>query len=255
MKNNKALIFDKISINYLSVNEFIAKVGRWSKSSEKRKIYYLNVHNLITAFNNLTYLDVLKKANLIYADGFGPVLILKLINNIKTERVNAADFIDRFFRSISRKKRIRLFLLGSEEEVVKETAKKISKKYKNIVLAGFCHGFFDSSQDLSVVTALKKAKPNLVLVGMGSPRQEIWIDRNYPKLPSAVYWSVGGLFHLMSGRRARAPLFMRNYSLEWLYRLSQEPRRLFLRYTMENLYFLLLLTKFFVIKIFQGRKH
>jgi N-acetylglucosaminyldiphosphoundecaprenol N-acetyl-beta-D-mannosaminyltransferase len=265
---NIRLIFNKVPINYLSANEFMGEISGWLRGRKKRKVYYLNVHNLITAFKNSDYLDVLRKANLIYADGFGPVLVLKFINNIKTERVNAADFVDRFLYSISKnlepkvggfkvggskEKRIRIFLLGSEEDVINKTAKEIQRKYKKIILVGYHHGFFDSSCDSSVISAIKKGRPNLVLVGMGSPKQEMWVDRNYSKLPPAVYWSVGGLFYLMSGKRSRAPIFMRNHSLEWLYRLIQEPKRLFSRYTLENLYFILLFIKFYLIKIFQER--
>jgi N-acetylglucosaminyldiphosphoundecaprenol N-acetyl-beta-D-mannosaminyltransferase len=78
------------------------------------------------------------------------------------------------------------------------------------------------------------------MIGMGTTKQEFFVENNYDRFPRSVYWCVGGLFYLISGERSRAPEFMRENSLEWVYRLVQEPKRLLFRYTFENLFFLYL---------------
>jgi len=231
----KIYVFDSIPFQVISKTSFIQYLLDSTESRKRIKIFYLNVHNCIYAFRYPDYLSVLKRSNFIYADGWGPLIYARLLFGVKGERVNAADFINDVLFALNRMS-ARVYLLGSDEFTLRHAIKTIRNNYKNISVTGK-NGFFSHSSNKKVLTDICKESPNLVLVGMGTPRQEKWIDSNIRELPAGVYWAVGGLFDYIAGTKSRAPRFMRDYGLEWLYRFMQEPGRLFVRSTFENVYF------------------
>ncbi|OGK15907.1 hypothetical protein A2774_02650 [Candidatus Roizmanbacteria bacterium RIFCSPHIGHO2_01_FULL_39_12c] len=250
----KIKLFNLIPINFVSKKFFINLVTSWLNKKSKKRIYYMNVHGIITFFKNKKTLRVLDKADIIYPDGWGPILAVKILHNTFTERVNAADFIDKFLTKLNLK-RVRIYLLGGEKNIIQLATDRLRNKYKNIVLTGYHHGFFDKLEGKKIIREINIKKPQLVLIGMGSPEQELWVNDNWETLPNSVFWTVGGLFYYIAGIKSRAPIWMRKYSLEWLYRLLQEPGRLTVRYTWENLIFAYLvlsnlLKKYFRIKRF-----
>ena len=97
----------------------------------------------------------------------------------------------------------------------------------------------------------EKARPDLVLVGMGVPNQESWLEENWPNLAPRVYWCVGALFEYYSGQRARAPRWLRRIGLEWAFRLVLEPQRLWRRYILGNTLFTLRVLKCLVNQLFR----
>lgn len=128
-----------------------------------------------------------------------------------------------------------VFLLGGQPGVAKACADWVRTHYPAVRLAGHCHGY---AHDADVLAQLARAKPDLLLVGLGAPRQEKWIARHRVQLPCRLAMGVGGLFDYYSGRIPRAPLWMRELGLEWVFRLYQEPGRLWRRYLLGNARFL-----------------
>lgn len=244
---NRLILFNFIPLDAFSETEFIEKIISWVTKREKRKVSYLNVHSIVKCFNNPSYFSAISSTDLLYPDGWGPAILGKMFGSHSLKRVNAADFIDRFFLILEQLE-AKIYLLGCEQQTLVETVKKIQKKYKSITICGFHHGFFNKAQEKLIIKELRSKKPNLILIGMGTPKQEQWVHDNWQKLPSAVYWTVGGLFYYISGLKSRAPVWMRKLSLEWFYRLLQEPRRLGVRYTIGNLLFFYYLVRFIIIK-------
>lgn len=248
-KIKRILLFDCIPLDILSTNKFIKILSTWIENNEKKAIFYLNTHNIVQSLQNQSYLSALQAADIIYPDGWGPVITAQLSGIQYPERVNAADFIDKVFQNLNKQKN-KIYLLGSEEKILKKSVKNISRKYRNIVIAGYYHGFFTEYQEKKIISDIKTKRPDLTLIGMGTPKQELWVRKNWKYLPNGVYWTVGGLYHYISGRQSRAPSWLRNNGLEWLYRLLLEPRRLWKRYIIGNMIFLYLLSTYFVKKRF-----
>lgn len=210
----------------------------------KKLVLNMNSHGVVTFLRDFNYAHVIRSADIIYPDGWGPVIASRLFKNKLQERINVGDFIGELLnKSSSSSSRLRLYLLGCEKDTVYKTVHKIKEQYPNITICGYHHGFFSKTQERLLIKDIQESKPHIVLVGMGIPKQEIWIHNNWPTLPNAVYMGIGGVFYYIAGIKSRAPKWMRDNALEWLFRLAQEPRRLWKRYVFGNLFFI-----YYVIK-------
>jgi N-acetylglucosaminyldiphosphoundecaprenol N-acetyl-beta-D-mannosaminyltransferase len=196
----------------------------------------MNTYGVVTFIKNEKYAEIIEKADIVYADGCGPILASRFSKNKLSIRVNVGDYIDKLFNSIQRYQ-LTIYLLGGQTRLLKKTISVIKKKYPLIRISGYHHGFFSKESNFEIIKNIKKGHPNIVLVGMGLPIQEFWINDNWEFLPDAVYLGVGGVFEYIAGK-IRAPLWMRNNCLEWLYRFFQEPKRLWRRYTLDNISFI-----------------
>jgi N-acetylglucosaminyldiphosphoundecaprenol N-acetyl-beta-D-mannosaminyltransferase len=110
--------------------------------------------------------------------------------------------------------------------VADQAAHKLSERYPNLQIVGTHHGYFRPSESDRITELIEAAQPDMVLVGLGVPRQELWMRANRQKIRTAVLMGVGGCFDVWAGARRRAPRSWQRVGLEWLYRLLQEPRRL-----------------------------
>ena len=151
------------------------------------------------------------------------------------ENLNGTDFTP--FLLDKSCHRLRLFLLGASEEVVRSAANLYARRWPQHKVVGYRNGFFSESEEVGVAESVKAAQPDLILVAMGNPRQEIWIARHIPDV-GPVGLAVGALFDFQAGRVQRAPEIIRAARLEWLYRMCLEPRRLWRRYVIGNAMFL-----------------
>jgi N-acetylglucosaminyldiphosphoundecaprenol N-acetyl-beta-D-mannosaminyltransferase len=185
----------------------------------------------IVTLNALMYMEYLKgndysraisKASFSIPDGVGIVKLLKK-KGIETERCPGIDTM-KYLLELSQISNYRIFLLGSEEDVVKRAAQTIEKMF-NVNIVGFHHGYFDINAEGEVVQKINDSKTDLLFVGMGIPKQESFIFRNYETLEAKLMMGVGGSFDVFAGITKRAPLFFQKLGLEWLYRMFEEPHR------------------------------
>jgi len=227
----RIFLFEKIPIDVLRLNLIPSAIVKLAeRGSDKPSIvFYLNAACANLALSDRNYLKLIKKADLIYADGWGVVLVAKLLGKNLPERTNAADFFEQFCRVVA-KENLNLYLLGARKGVIQKTVANLRRKFPKIKIAGFHHGFFTQKQEKEIIDKINNLRPDFLLVGMGVPKQEEWIDKHKENLQVKVIWAVGGLFNLLSGELSRAPTLMRNFGFEWLYRLFQEPKRLGRRY-------------------------
>lgn len=244
----RELVFNKFPVDLISKKNFLDMISDWVSRPKKKKVFYTNVHTIYETSKNPKLLKSFVDADLVYPDGFGPLIALNKIR--KRERINAADLVDQLYAKLNKLK-VKIYLLGDFDEVLQKTNYLILKKYKKIKVVGYHSGYFNVLENNKIIKEIKSLKPHLVLIGMGTPKQEVWVNDNWNKLPKAVYWCVGGLFNYLAKSRKRAPVWMRENSMEWLYRFLQDPRRLYYRYTAENLFFLFLFLKFWFRKLFK----
>jgi len=232
---HKIVNFLDIKISALTLDEIVEKILEFAIFGKRKMVTYLNANCVNISFTDFEYKKILQKSDLVYAGGQGVVWASKFIGSPLPERVNILDFFDILVRKL-RDKKITIYLLGGRVEIVKKTEGVLKKKGLKIV--GSRDGFFDKTEEMEIIQEINFLKPDILMVGMGVPRQEKWIHNYLNKLDVNLYWAVGAAFGWLSGYRKRAPIWMIRCGLEWLYRLYQEPKRLWRRYLIGNFIFI-----------------
>ncbi len=232
-----------IEIDNLSSSELLQRVDDFIADGNPHQIVYINIDTANRSVKDPSYRRIVKSADLVYADGMGVVLASRLFSTPLKERVNAGDFLPDMCARAAEKGH-RIYLLGGEEGVAEKVKQNLTERYPNLCIVGAQSGYFPDERSESVVREIHEARPDILLVGMGSPKQEKWIHRNLERLGVPVAWGVGALFDYYSGRIRRAPIWMREWGLEWMHRLTKEPRRLWQRYLVGNVVFSLRIALF-----------
>jgi N-acetylglucosaminyldiphosphoundecaprenol N-acetyl-beta-D-mannosaminyltransferase len=191
---------------------------------------------------NDDFRNVLNSADLVHIDGMSVVWALRSFGYSVPERVATPDLADSVLEMADRE-RMSLFLFGAKEEVLDLCRKNIEKKYPNIKIAGIRDGYYSVDDEKFIFKQINEANPDILLLGMSSPKKELFFESYRHKLNAKYILGVGGYFDIISGKISRAPQWMQNTGLEWVYRLIQEPRRLWKRYLIGIFQFLWLSTK------------
>ena len=201
-------------------------------------VYYLNPHIWNLAQDDPDLRAALDAADVVWCDGVGILMAARILGKRLLARMTVPDFIDEVCRQCVADDRS-LYFLGGEEGVAWRAGDILEQRHPGLKVVGCHHGHLRGpEEEMRVVEEIRQLAPDLLLVGMGSPRQELWIARNLDKLNVEVGWAVGALFDHVSGRIARAPRWVSKCAFEWLYRLMVEPRRLWRRYLLGNTRFL-----------------
>ena len=160
-----------------------------------------------------------------YGDGSGVRWGVRLIHGVELlDNVNGTDFVPRLFESRAGQG-FKSFLLGGTEEMNERAAAQVRARFPGFELVGRHHGYLDAAASEQVVEAINAAAPHVLLVGMGNPIQERWIDTWRPRLRVPVCLAIGGLFAYWSGDLDRAPVWMRRLGIEWIHLLIRQPRK------------------------------
>lgn len=175
-------------------------------------------------------------ADLILADGMGVVWAARWLGAAIPGRVTGIDLMSRILES-GNKKRYRVFFLGATQEVLNETVSRARKDYPGLVVAGEHHGYFRANDEFALVQQIRASRADILLVAMSSPKKEEFLARWADALGVPVLHGVGGAFDVFAGKVKRAPELWQRLGLEWLYRVVQEPRRMWKRYLTTNALF------------------
>ena len=175
----------------------------------------------------------LKNADLVTADGMPIVLLSRLLGRRLPERVTGADMVPAICRRCA-EEGLSVYVLGGDRDAVEEAFGKlrvVSGGVEELRVAGIDDSFVKLDEDQpEIVDRINAARPDILFVALGNPKQELWMGRNRAKLDAGVMIGVGGTFNFIAGRVKRAPKWMQKSGLEWIYRIIQEPGRLWRRY-------------------------
>ncbi len=193
------------------------------QANQGAHVVTLNAEMTMQARKNSDLAKVIQRAELVVPDGAGIVLYLRS----QGEKINRCPGIELSEQvvEIAARKQWRIFLLGGAPNVVDNVVDIWQQKWADIAIAGTHHGYFDDVLEKQVCEQLQSSQPDLILVGLGVPRQELWIHKYRHLRPDAVWIGVGGSFDIWAGTKTRAPEWFSKNNLEWLYRLYQEPWR------------------------------
>lgn len=188
-----------IKVSNLSTGEFIDKVKTFTKEEPKRKtIFYVNANCINITLKDKDYRDILSSANIVYPDGIGVVWAARLLGNPLIERINAADLFDVFCQEAVRNN-LSLYLIGSKEDTLIQTVNNLKRKYPNLKIGGSYNGYFDREKELEMIEDINRVKPNILIIGLGVPKQEKWIYKNLDKINADVCcrWEVYLIYYLV----------------------------------------------------------
>lgn len=203
------------------------------KGDKLIKIYTPNTEIVMAAKDDEDLRELLNRGDLVIPDGIGLIYGAKIQGKPLKERVTGSDTSMKLLE-VANENGYSLYLLGGKDGVAKQAAENISEKYPNIKIAGYHHGFFkgshlgikDSDEELKIVEDINEKNPDIIFVGLGFPKQEMWIDGNGHRLNAKVIIGNGGVMDILAGNAKRAPEIYQKLGLEWLYRLMQDPSRI-----------------------------
>jgi len=209
-------------IHNISLNETISKIKDTISNGKDLWIITANPELIFRAEKDFRLQSLIEKADLVVPDGIGVVWAARQLGFILQERVTGIDLTCRIFEE-GHKQGWRIFLLGARPGVAQKAIATQQRKYPGITFDSY-HGYFTPEEEPRVTERIRNFKPDVLLVGLGAPRQEYW---NYANTGIArVRMGVGGTFDVLAGEQRRAPQVFRQYHLEWFYRLIKEPARI-----------------------------
>jgi len=185
----------------------------------------LNAEMIYRAVYDQELQSIINRAALITPDGIGVIWAGKILGLSFPERVTGIDLLYSLCRQAADKK-WRIFLFGAAPLVADLAGEKLREEFPGLIICGVQDGYFSEQEEAGIVDAINEAKPDILAVALGSPKQELWMDKYKHDLSSAVMIGVGGSLDVLSGRKKRAPKRFIKMNLEWLYRLICEPGRL-----------------------------
>ena len=217
----------------MDLNEANNRVEEFLKQESIKTIYTPNTEIVMACKEDEKLREIVNSGDLIIPDGIGLIHASNIKNKPLKERVTGFDLSIKILE-IANREGYSLYLLGGKDGVAKEAGKNIEKNYPNINIVGYHHGYFkgshigdkDHPEEVAIIDEIVKKKPDIIFVGLGFPKQEIWIEENKDRLPSKVIIGNGGTMDILSGNTNRAPEIFQRLGLEWFYRLIKEPSRI-----------------------------
>lgn len=220
----------------------VDRVQALLQSKKKGWISYVNINTVNQASREPWLKEHINDSLFTYCDGMGVLLGARILGERIPERITLADCMDELCVRLEQLE-ASAFFLGASDEIVKKAVDAVESRFPRLRVCGSAHGYFDLSNGIDIQRQINKAKPDIVFVGMGMPRQEAWIRKNAKDVSATLFWSAGALFEFLAGTRKRCPQWMSKNGLEWLFRLAQEPKRLWKRYILGNPMFFLRILK------------
>ncbi len=245
-----------LSPSLVSYQEALHTIIKLAGKRESSFVCFANVHMTVEAYLKPNFKSLLNRARLITADGMPLAKSLNYLYGIHQERIVGMDMMQDVLAACE-KDNLSVYLFGSTDRLLNILQIKIKQRHPDLKIAGAYSppfGKFNQESNNLYCQHINESGADLVLVCLGCPKQETWMAENYACV-NAVMLGVGGAFEVYAGLKKRAPRWMQNLSLEWLYRLGQDPARLMKRYVITNSIFVFLLVKQLLLMRLPRKSH
>lgn len=227
-------------IDALLWDDAVRQIMAWGAARESRYICICNVHSVVTARSDPEFKKAVNGADMSTSDGAPIAWALRKLGFPEQERINGPDLMWRYLREAEQAGQ-KVYFYGSTDETLEKLRSSIANAFPGLEVAGMYSPPFRAAswlEDEAQVEQINRSGANVVLVGLGCPKQEKWMAAHHGRI-NAVMIGVGAAFDYHAGTKKRAPLWWQHNGLEWLYRLGSEPRRLMKRYLVTNTLFVL----------------
>lgn len=231
-----------IKINPLPKSEFLSVIETNLNNGCQIVQNGVNAASIIDIVKNDELRTAFRNSDLVNADGISVVWALRFLGYKVPERVPCPDLAEAII-ALPEIRHYSIFLLGAQENSLLLSIKSIQDRYPGIKIAGYRNGFFNAEDELGIVEMINKANPDIIFLGMPSPKKELFVKTYRDSLNARYFLGVGGFFDILSGITRRAPLWIQKIGMEWFFRFVQEPRRMWRRYIIGNALFIWIVIK------------
>jgi len=200
-------------------------------------IAVVNVAKIVNARKNPDLRAAIDEADLVLADGAPIVWLSRMAGEPLPERVAGIDLMFELLREAN-DKHYSIYLLGAKPDALQEVVRIVQRDYPGVHIAGYRDGYFDKDEEQAVAEEIRNTRPDILFVAISPPKKEIFLRRWRKFIDVPICHGVGGSFDILAGVTKRAPRWMQKCGLEWLYRIIQEPRRMWKRYLITNTIFI-----------------
>jgi N-acetylglucosaminyldiphosphoundecaprenol N-acetyl-beta-D-mannosaminyltransferase len=225
-----------ITVDNLTMEETVDRIVALIGDGGIHQHVVINVDKIVKMESNPALRTSVLDCDLINADGQPIIWVSRIVQAPLKERVTGIDLFDVLIARCA-ERGLKPYLVGSRQEVVARTVDVLKSKYPKLQLAGWRNGYWSREEEPGVVQEIKNARPDVLCVAVGSPKQELFLCKWKKDMQVPFVMGVGGSFDVTAGVLKRAPRWMQDSGLEWLFRLAQEPRRLWRRYLIEDMAF------------------
>lgn len=225
-----------VPVAAVTMAEVVERCHRAVRERGRLSIGVVNAAKVVKMSGDPELRAAVLAADLIVADGMSVVWASRVLGAPLPERVAGIDLFERLLE-LAHCERLSVYLLGARQATVDEVARRIAVRHPGVRIVGVRNGYFGEADEPGVVDAINAARPDLLFVGISTPKKELFLARWRDRLNVPVCHGVGGSFDVIAGEVRRAPERWQAWGLEWLYRLLQEPRRMWRRYLVTNTVF------------------
>jgi N-acetylglucosaminyldiphosphoundecaprenol N-acetyl-beta-D-mannosaminyltransferase len=232
-----------VEIDCLRMDQAVGQILAWinDPAGNCRFVVTPNVDHIVMLQTQERLRAAYRDAGMVLVDGAPLLWSSKLLRRPLPERVAGSDLVPALFRAARHEQPLRVFLLGAAPGVAQRAADNIAKRWPSVHVAGTYSppiGFErNADENEKILQLVETARPDVLIVGLGAPKQELWVHAHRERLAARVALCVGATIDFLAGERTRAPAWMQASGLEWLYRAASEPRRLATRYAKDALIF------------------
>ncbi|MFQ5730465.1 MAG: WecB/TagA/CpsF family glycosyltransferase [Planctomycetaceae bacterium] len=227
----------RIEIDALRMPQAVERVMGWVHGPDFRSHTYVvtpNADHAVMLSQNAELRAAYRNAGMVLADGMPVVLASRLLRRSLPERVTGADLLPALFSAADDRRPLTVYLLGAGPGVGERAAENIRRRWPHVRVVGTDSPPFgfdtDDGENAAILRRIETARPDVLVVGLGAPKQELWVAAHRDQIAAKVSLCVGATIDFLAGEVRRAPRWMQRCGLEWSYRLACEPRRLFKRY-------------------------
>ncbi len=220
-------------VNAISMDETIEEVEKIIEAGKPTQHVVINALKVNLMNENQKLREIVNSCPLINADGASIIWAAKKLGVPLKERVTGIDLFENLVR-VAAEKGYKIYLFGAKEEVVTKVKDIFEKQYPSLKIVGYRNGYFTETDEPEIVANMAASGADMMFVAFSSPKKEYWVNKYLNQLNIPFVMGVGGSFDVVAGVTDRAPKWMQDRGMEWLYRFIQEPRRLWKRYMLGN---------------------
>lgn len=239
----KRYVFMNTYVNALTMGETLEEVESIIKKRLPTQHVVINAFKINLMESDPALKAVVNDCPLVNADGASIVWAAKVLGVPVPERVAGIDLFLHLVE-LAASKGYKVYLFGATEEVVSEVKTRLEDRFPGVEIVGARNGYFDETDEEKIVEDIASSGADMVFVAFSSPKKEFWVNKYLDQLNVPFVMGVGGSFDVVAGKTSRAPQWMQDHGLEWLYRFIQEPRRLWRRYIVGNIRFVRLVWRY-----------
>jgi N-acetylglucosaminyldiphosphoundecaprenol N-acetyl-beta-D-mannosaminyltransferase len=223
-------------IDNLSLEDALGRIETFVRERTPHQHIAVNVHKMVLAQRDSRLREILKQCELACADGQPVLWLARLLNKPLKARITGIDLMERLLE-LAAQRGYRVYFLGARTDVLTKVVDECKQRYSGLRVAGWSDGYWEPEEESRVVEDVRREQPDILFVALGSPQKEFFIHAHRETLAVPFAMGVGGSFDVIAGKAKRAPLWMQRAGLEWVWRVLQEPGRMWKRYSHDGFVF------------------